>query len=125
MRTLPRFRSNPPQDFDPEGTMDIETYLWYHRISTKTFAEAVGITYPHLMNIAKRRATPNLVIAVRIHELTFGKVALDSMLSDDMRQRLDEMRCGLRKKIHQKKAATPQPYENSEKSSSQKTAESA
>lgn len=84
------YRDNPPLN----GPLDIDTYLWEHRISIKTFAVAVGISYQHMLNIVKKRTTPNLAIALRIAEITFGVVSLYSLLTEEMVERLCDLSAG-------------------------------
>ena len=62
--------------------MELDFYLWKYKIKNKDFAEDVDIGPSHFSMIKRRKISPCLMHAIRIHEHTKGKVTFREMLKE-------------------------------------------
>jgi len=62
--------------------MLLEQYLKSNKLSYRKFATLVGINHAAIFRYAKRQTTPSLKIAVKINEVTKGRVSMSSLLCD-------------------------------------------
>ena len=68
--------------------MELDFYLFINKISQVDFARKVGISDVQLSQYVKKRKNPRLPLAVRINELTDGKVTCKELIR--MQDRLIE-----------------------------------
>ena len=61
--------------------MDLSEYLESRNISKKEFADMCGISPGAVSNYCAKKRIPNLSIAMRIKEVTKGKVSLHDLLT--------------------------------------------
>ncbi len=68
--------------------MELDYYLWKHKITREKFAEDADITPSHLSTLIHKKRSPSLMTAIRIHRASHGKVSYEEMLR--MQDRLIE-----------------------------------
>ena len=60
--------------------MDLEEYLFRHRIKKSHFAIGLGIAPGHFYAILAKRRRPSVNLAIKIEEMTDGKVSKEEVL---------------------------------------------
>jgi len=60
--------------------MKLENYLKSKGLSYRKFAKLVGVDHSAIYRYSKQTATPSLKVAVKINEVTKGKVPMSSLL---------------------------------------------
>lgn len=85
-----------------ENFMNLREYLEEERLTYREFAEKLGIHIQSLKNIAYGVRKPGLGLALRIEELTEGKVTPRSLI--DEAENVPLKRKTLRKQINGKKS---------------------
>lgn len=60
--------------------MELDYYLFKNKIKHKDFAQIIGIMPHRLSVLIHKKASPNLVTAIKIHEATQGKVSYKEMV---------------------------------------------
>lgn len=68
--------------------MELDYYLYKNKIKHKDFAKKIGLVPHRLSVIVHKRASPNLVTAIKIHEASEGKVSYKELVR--MQDRLEE-----------------------------------
>lgn len=62
--------------------MDIETYLWKHRLTVTEFARQLGVMRATVSTYVNRTRKPQMKTAKKIEEVTRGEVTVEEMLSN-------------------------------------------
>lgn len=60
--------------------MDLEEYLFRHRIKKSHFAKELGIAPGHFYAILGKRRRPSVKLAIKIEAMTGGKVKKEEVL---------------------------------------------
>ena len=60
--------------------MELKLYLCINNLTNKEFARKIGINPNHLSNLIHKKWTPQLALAIRIHEATNSEVSYREML---------------------------------------------
>jgi DNA-binding XRE family transcriptional regulator len=60
--------------------MDLRTYLFMNKIKLEKFAETVGCSYTHMMQIKNFKRIPSLILAKSIARETGNKVTVKSLM---------------------------------------------
>lgn len=63
--------------------MDLYEYCWRKKLSLADCHRATKINKATLSNIYRRKATPNLLTALKIHSWSQGEIEIYSLLSQD------------------------------------------
>jgi len=61
--------------------MDLDYYLWKNKIKFKDFARKLGIDPSHVSKLVQKKTTPSLIVAMKIHEESKGKIPFEEMIS--------------------------------------------
>jgi DNA-binding XRE family transcriptional regulator len=76
--------------------MDLDEYLWRHRIKQKDFAELLGVRQATVHCLRKRKSTPLLLLALNVVAVTRGAVDIESLLNHS-----DELKLKVKKELTQ------------------------
>lgn len=68
--------------------MELDYYLFKHKIQHKTFAEKVGIQTRTLSLIVNHKTSPSLITALKIYFATDGKVSIFELLKQEDRENI-------------------------------------
>jgi plasmid maintenance system antidote protein VapI len=61
---------------------DLENYLTDNHLTTKAFADVLGVHQSTVWRLAKRKLTPTLPLALLIEKETGGRVSVASLVAD-------------------------------------------
>ena len=84
--------------------MELDEWLWKHRITQKQVALETGIPMMTIGQIKRKMFVPNLITALKLQEYTKGEIELFEMIPDKRRGEIDDYQKELeiRKKIRNK-----------------------
>jgi len=66
--------------------MQLKKYLEEQSISQKLFAEKLGVHLLTIFKITNKKSMPSLKLALKIENLTFGKVTCEDFLEPDLQE---------------------------------------
>jgi len=72
--------------------MDLDIYSWSTRKPLKKIAEEIGCSLQSLSLAKTKQVTPGPGIALRLIEISEGKITYEELLSDEDKKNLEEWR---------------------------------
>lgn len=63
--------------------MKLYQFLHENKIGVNEFAEIIGCSDPTISTVKFSKTSPNLLIAMKIHEATGGQVSFEDLLKED------------------------------------------
>ena len=70
--------------------MNLDEYLWRNKITVREMAKKINVSEQTLSLIKREKVSASLDFALKIHEITDGKVTLFETLTPDKQKKLSE-----------------------------------
>ena len=70
--------------------MDLDEYIWRYKTTGVEIARKAGCSTNTIVAMKGRKHSPGLLLALKIDEITDGKVSLDSLLSKGDYEKLNK-----------------------------------